>query len=189
MCDSMKAPGCFGHITTCGTKPDICSPCEHYAACVSATEKRVDKLRALNIYPDIETLLPDATEALSAPEPKVEMVATTRKRGTMTKKATETYEALVRKGVDLKAGLMGNFNPVPGKPKFVYLAFEMLLEAGGYSKRELKEYYKRNLGWGEGTAASHSGMVTSIFSGLGLVAVDKDSVKVVAPDKSVVSES
>jgi len=97
----------------------------------------------------------------------------------MTKKAKEVANSLARRGIDLHMGLLGKYNPVD-TPKFVAHAFDLLL-ASGYNKRGLKEGYKLKFGWSEATAASHVGMVTSLFVGLGVAEVDGSDVKARKP--------
>jgi len=94
----------------------------------------------------------------------------------MTVKAKETYASVEKRGIDLKAGLMGLFNPLQDRPKFLAFAFDRVLE-GGYQKRNLAERFCKEFEWTRGTANSHVGICTSIFSAHNLVKVDGQTVK------------
>lgn len=184
----MKQPGCFGHITTFNTLPKVCDPCAYRAECESSVASRIELLQKLNKYPDIQALTPAREKRVEEPVVEDRLAAVTAltigsaPRGVMTKKARAYHETLSRKGIDLKGALIGRFNPIASTPQFLRLAFGFVL-SGGYSKRELKRHFKAELDWGEATAASHVGIVTSLFSALGLVTVDKDQVSTNSIDK------
>lgn len=173
----MEAPGCFGHITTYSPTLGVCRACAHNSACAGSVQNRVETLKKLNQYPDIPETLPASTATVKERLPQVDMatsVATEPSR-IMTKKAQEIASSLGRRGIDLSMAVAGGYNPVD-TPRFVKHAFDLLL-IEGYNKRKLKEGFKLKFGWTEATAASHVGMVTSLFVGLGIADVEGQDVK------------
>jgi hypothetical protein len=177
----MEAPGCFGHITTHSPKLSVCRACDHNAACAETVQNRVETLKKLNQYPDIPETVPGLRKAARERLPQVEMATTSEvvPKKVMTKKAREIANSLARRGIDLPMAVMGGYNPIE-TPRFVKDAFGLLL-AAGYNKRQLKETFKVNYGWSEATAASHVGMVTSLFTGLGIADVEGQDVKAKTP--------
>lgn len=173
----MEAPGCFGHITTHSPKLKVCRACSHETACAESVQNRVKTLKKLNQYPDIPESVPGLKTPEKKPDAKVEMTTTAIPPATriMTKKAKEVHNSLSKRGIDLRMALVGGYNPVE-TPRFVKHAFDLLL-AAGYNKRMLKEAYKVKFGWSEATAASHVGMVTSLFVGVGVAEVDGQEVR------------
>ena len=177
----MEAPGCFGHITTYSPTLGVCRACDHNAACCESVQNRVETLKKLNQYPDIPETIPTRTATVTERLPQVEIATSVATPTTkvMTKKAREVANSLGKRGIDLRMAVVGGYNPVD-TPRFVKHAFDLLL-AAGYNKRKLKEAYKVKFGWSEATAASHVGMVTSLFTGLGVATVDGQEVKKVEP--------
>ena len=171
----MNKPGCFGHVTTYNPASVICADCTWAEDCKQSALDRAVLIKTIHDYPDIESLIPAHTEKPVETGYKTKAVTGEVKRGIMTKKARSYYETLNRKGIDLRTALTGKFNPIDSTPKFLRIAFENVIE-GGYKKRDLKNQFKSELGWGEATAASHVGIATSLFSALGLVTVDGNEV-------------
>lgn len=177
----MGTKGCFGHISTHNPSSKICQCCDEFDGCASSVSDRVQRLRKLGVSVEMSKSLPSVTEHLVKPKPQPPAVVshpsalTERKRGIMTVKAKETYAYLERRTIDLKAGLMGLFNPLNGRPKFLSFAFDRVLK-GGYKKRELAEGFCKEFGWTRGTANSHVSICTSIFSAVGIVKVDGQTV-------------
>ncbi|MCK5643213.1 MAG: hypothetical protein KAJ19_20560 [Gammaproteobacteria bacterium] len=180
----MGTKGCFGHIATYNPVNKICQSCNDSAACDESVSDRAQRLRKLGVSVELSKQKPSVTEPLVKPEqeprPVVShmAVAPAGKRGIMTVKAKETYASIEKRGVDLKAGLMGLFNPLQDKPKFLALAFDHVL-TGGYQKRELAEKFCRTFEWTRGTANSHVGICTSIFTALNLSKADGQTVKTI----------
>ena len=180
----MGTKGCFGHIATYNPNNKICQLCNDCAACDESVSDRAQRLRKLGVSVELTKQRPAVTEPLEKPEREVKPVvshmagAPAVKRGIMTVKAKETYASVEKRGIDLKAGLMGLFNPLHDKPKFLACAFDRGLE-GGYQKRGLAEQFCREFGWTRGTANSHVGICTSIFTALNLVKVDGQTVKTI----------
>ena len=172
----MREPGCFGHIVTYNTDERVCGPCEHRQACGESVQNRVQTLKRLNRYPDINSLLPGHTDDLRASDTPTATrlsaaVTFDHRSARMTKKARDLHDTLQRKGIDLSKCLLTRSNPVT-KPAYLQLAVNELIEYGGYDKRGLKQAYQINYDWTPGTASSHVGIVTSLFAGLDLVEVD-----------------
>jgi len=136
----------------------------------------VETLKKVNQYPDIPETVPGLRTTVRERLPQVEMATTVEvePKKIMTKKAREIANSLAKRGIDLPMAVMGMYNPIE-TPRFVKHAFDFLLTEG-YSKRKLKEYYKMEFGWSEATAASHVGMVTSLFTGLGVAEANGDDV-------------
>lgn len=172
----MEAPGCFGHIATYSPLCEVCRDCPHNTACCESVQNRITALKKVNQYPDIPESLPGRTEALRKPDVQVDVAVETPKvgHGVMTKKAREVANSLGKRGIDLRMALLGGYNPVD-TPRFVKHAFDFLLTEG-INKRQLKDYYMRTFGWSEATAASHVGMVVSLFTGLNIAEVDGQEV-------------
>lgn len=81
----------------------------------------------------------------------------------------------------IKEGLQEGRNALSeSKPRFLSVAVDRLL-AGGFSKRDLRESFERELGWGESTASSHVSITLPIFVGFG-IAQEISGQFVVAPD-------
>lgn len=81
----------------------------------------------------------------------------------------------------IKEGLLEGRNALSeSKPRFLCLAVDRLL-AGGFSKRDLRESFQNELGWGESTASSHVSITLPIFVGFG-IAQEISGQFVVAPD-------
>lgn len=174
----MDKPGCFGHIATYDPKVMVCGVCEYNAACAESVQNRIETLKRLHQYPDIPETLPARTEVLRERLPKVEMTVMSdleAPTGTMTKKAKEIARGLAKRGIDLNMAVLGGYNPVD-TPRFVKHAVDFLLTEG-INKRQLKEYYKKTFDWTEATAASHVGIVASLFVGLGVATVDGQDLK------------
>lgn len=177
----MGTKGCFGHISTHNADSKICQQCDEFDGCASTVSDRIQRLRKIGVSVEMGEQLPRVTEPLAKPREQPPAVVShlsgvrDRTRGIMTVKAKETYAGVEKRGIDLKAGLMGNFNPLDGRPKFLALAFDQVLLAG-YRKRHLAELFCKDYGWTRGTANSHVGICTSIFSALNLVKVDGQTV-------------
>lgn len=177
----MGTKGCFGHISTYCPHSRICQQCNEQTACASSVSDRVQRLRKLGVSVEMSKSLPDVTEQLvkpkTEPNPPIAPLSgvSERKRGIMTVKARETYAGVEKRGVDLKAGLMGLFNPLDNRPKFLSFAFDKVIK-GGYKKRDLAEAFCKEFGWTRGTANSHVSICTSIFTAVGIVKVDGQTV-------------
>ncbi len=177
----MGAKGCFGHIATHNPDSKICQRCDELDGCASTVSDRVQRLRKIGVSVEMSKQLPNVTEQLVKPKPLQQAVvshlltATQLKQGIMTIKAKETYAGVEKRGIDLKAGLLGAFNPLNNRPKFLSFAFDMVL-TGGYKKRDLAERFCKEYCWTRGTANSHVGICTSIFSALNIVKVDGQTV-------------
>ncbi len=176
--------GCYGHISTYNPASKICSSCEMIKACAVSVSDRVQRLRKIGVSVEMSEQLPVVTEHLRQPEQQPEAVVSRmsgipeKRRGIMTVKAKEVYRVVEARDIDLKAGLMGLFNPLRTKPAFLSLAFDNVL-TGGYVKRDLAELFCKAFSWTRGTANSHVGICTSIFVALNLVKVDGQTVKTV----------
>jgi len=180
----MGSRGCFGHIATHNPAQQICQQCDQFAACSQSVSDRVQLIRSLNISVEMGKHLPHLTSALIEPEkilaPIVSRMVVTKIVGgnTMSIKAKQVYDGLLKRNVDLKAGIMGHFNPLSNKPKFLSFAFDRLLE-GGYKKPRLANLFMSEFGWRKGTASSHVGICTSLFYGLNLIEIDGHSAKTI----------
>ena len=177
----MGTKGCFGHIATYNPTSKICQHCDEFDGCASSVSDRVQRLRKIGVSVEMAKQLSYVTERLTKPKPQPQALVsqlsgiTERNRGIMTIKAKETYAGVERRRIDLKAGMMGLFNPLNNRPKFLSFAFDLVL-AGGYKKRDLAERFCKEFGWTRGTANSHVGICTSIFFALNLVKVDGQTV-------------
>jgi len=180
----MGIKGCFGHIVTHNPDSQICQSCNDSAACSESVSDRAQRLRKLGVSVELSKQKPAVTERLTKPTTRQSAVVShmsgvsETKRGIMTVKARETYGSVEKRGIDLKAGLMGLFNPLQDKPKFLAFAFDQVLK-GGYKKRDLAEKFCLEFKWTRGTANSHVGICTSIFAALNLVKVDGQTVKTI----------
>ena len=180
----MGTKGCFGHIATYNPNNKICQSCNDVAACAESVSDRTQRLRKLGVSVELSKQEPSVTAQLVKPRAKPRPVTSSMSanpaipRGIMTVKAKETYASVSRRGIDLKSGLMGLFNPLENKPKFLAFAFDKVI-AGGYQKRDLAEQFCKEFSWTRGTANSHVGICTSIFSALNLVKVDGQTVKTI----------
>ena len=176
----MGTRGCFGHIVTHNPDLPICQSCEDKVSCSKSVSERVIALQSLGRYVELAQTIPERTERVSKSDESrttalMSGSASTRPIGAMTKKAKEIHDTLNRRDIDLKAGIMGGFNPVAGRPKFLASGFDEVLK-GGYSKRKLAVKFIKEFGWTRGTANSHVGICTSLFRALKLVSVDGDAV-------------
>ncbi len=177
----MGTKGCFGHISTHNPDSKICQSCNEKTDCASSVSDRVQRLRKLGVSVEMSKSLPVVPERLVKPKPQPPVVVlhlsaiTERKLGIMTIKARETYVGVEKRKVDLKAGMMGLFNPLDGRPKFLSFAFDRVME-GGYKKRDLAEGFCEEFDWTRGTANSHVSICTSIFAAVGIVKVDGKTV-------------
>lgn len=180
----MGTKGCFGHIATYNPDNQICQSCNDAAACDESVSDRAQRLRKLGVSVELSKQSTSVTKQLAKPKIKPQPIVShltgvqVVKRGIMTVKAKETYASVEKRGIDLKAGLMGMKNPLRAKPKFLSLAFDQVI-LGGYKKRDLAEDFCNAFDWTRGTANSHVGICTSIFSALNLVKVDGQTVKTV----------
>lgn len=177
----MGTRGCFGHIATHNPNSKICQQCDEFDGCASSVSDRVQRLRKIGVSVEMAKQLPYVTEQLAKPKAQPQALVsklsgiTQRTRGIMTVKAKETYAGVEKRKIDLKAAMMGLFNPLHNRPKFLSFAFDMIL-AGGYKKRDLAGRFCKEFNWTRGTANSHVGICTSIFSALNLVKVDGQTV-------------
>lgn len=163
--------GCFGHIVTYNPGMALCAGCDNAAACAESVSGRVEQLRKLGRYPTLEIKEPGLRSHLSAlADGAVSMVKRTAPPSppAMNKKAKEYAAALAGRGINLRTALYGNHNPITDKPVFIRLAFDMLLQQHTIVKADLKALFMKELGWKEQSAASHVGIVASLFAGLGL---------------------
>jgi len=178
----MGTKGCFGHISTYNPDSKICQRCDELDGCAVSVSDRVQRLSKLGVSVEMAKQLPDVTEQLAKPKQQATAIVLRltgipeRKRGIMTVKAKETYAGIERRKIDLKAGMMGLFNPLNNRPKFLSFAFDRVLE-GGYKKRDLAEGFCKEFGWTRGTANSHVSICTSIFLATGIVKVDGQMVE------------
>ena len=180
----MGIRGCFGHIATFNPVNQICKSCNDCAACDESVLERAERIRKLGVSVEMAQHKPAVTEQLAKPQRKPQPIVSNMtgtpavKRGKMTVKASETYATIEKRGVDLRAGLAESVNPLGNKPKFLSFAFDHLM-TGGYQKRDLAESFCRVFEWTRGTANSHVGICTSIFTALNLAKADGQTVKTV----------
>ena len=94
-------------------------------------------------------------------------------------KPRELAERLLRSGrvVSIQRDVQAGRNPfATAKPEFLRVAFDALL-AGGCSRSALKQRFQDQLGWSEGTASSHVGIVTALLPWLGVASVSGDRME------------
>lgn len=163
--------GCFGHIVTFNPGVALCADCEFAGECADIVSERVLKLRKLGRYPTLEVGEPALRSDLSASMVEASPIVgkpMPNHPPPFNKKAKECADTLRARGIDLRAGLRAGINPIPDRPAFIKLAFDELLHKEVIIKTDLKQLFMEELGWKPQTAASHVGIVASLFGGLGL---------------------
>jgi len=178
-------PGCFGHISTYNPNQQLCMGCNYNEACHDSVSDRVQVIRKLGVSVEMGKHLPPITEPLVKSKPKSAVLispmsgVSPKYKGPMSVKARQVYATLEKRGVDLKAGIMGRFNPLAGKPKWLSMAFNMLIAQGGYNKADLAGCFVREYFWTKSTANSHVSICTSMFKAVNIASVDGQKVKTI----------
>ena len=122
----MGTKGCFGHIATHNPGSKICQHCNEFNGCASSVSDRVQRLRKIGVSVEMSKQLPHVTEPLVKPKAQPQALVsqlsgiTERTRGIMTVKAKEAYSGVERRKIDLKAGMMGLFNPLNNMKRYCF---------------------------------------------------------------------
>lgn len=183
------APACFAAASVFSHDSNVCRGCPHFAECADASLRTLEAIKGVINVEDlirrhekakrattkaVEPSIEPATKPLPAKvERKTQVVKVQfevdQKDGdviaTLSVKPQEIAIRLCKEGKlrDIRKGLDQNRNALAETgPQFLRVAVDRLL-AGGFTRSELREAFKAELGWGETTASSHVSMTLPLF--------------------------
>ena len=158
---SRFTPGCYGATSVYRSKNQVCIECSLRPQCADLSEARRIRIK--------DELLGDLK-----PKPKVKSIPVYSP-----KPLDESIDSLPKKPREIavrlnKAGLLeqihkdldSNVNTFDSRaPKFLRVVMMHLLSSG-FDRASLKQSFVRELGWGDGTAASHVAISVALVKGL-----------------------
>ena len=183
------APACFAAASVFSHDSNVCRGCPHFDDCAAASLRTLEAIKgAINVEDLIRrhqkakratakavepTIEPAQKSLLAKVERKTQVVKVQfdvdKKEGdviaTLPVKPQEVAIRLCKEGKlrEIREGLDENRNALAETgPRFLRVAVDQLL-AGGFTRSELREALKAELGWGDTTASSHVSMVLPLF--------------------------
>lgn len=179
---TMPRPGCFGSPTCHNPGQAPCTQCPFQATCAQVSKRVAIGLRRKY---GIEPLLSkrgraDARQA-NAPKPNPTHV-TRIAPGDMAVKAKEQLARMAARGIDLRRAVAMRANPFESAPPaFMRVALDRLF-AGSFTRDELRAHLTHELGWGDGTALSHVGIVVALLLATGAARDDDGRITAIAKE-------
>jgi len=182
------APACFAAASVFSHDSTVCRGCHQFENCATASLRTLEAIKGVINVEDLIRRHEKAKRAtakavapsLAANKPlpakverKTQMVKVQfevdKKEGdviaTLPVKPQEIAIRLCKEGKlnEIRKGLDENRNALAESgPQFLRVAVDHLL-AGGFTRKELREAFKAELGWGDSTAASHVSMTLALF--------------------------
>lgn len=173
-------PGCYSSPLCFDATTPPCSACNWRSSCGPSSMKVAIDLRQRFGIDRIHTKRgPGARRAVTTKAIMAEPATVTVKiegDPSLPKKALELIASLNKQGINLKEAMEHGKNPfLTRPPAFMRTLVQRLLDAGGFTREEAKEFLVKLHGWSDQTASSHLSFAIPALVTLG-VAEESDAV-------------
>lgn len=185
------APACFAAASVFSHDSDVCRGCAQFDLCADASLRTLEAIKGIINVNDLIRRHEKARRAtVKAVEPQLEAAVPQKPLPTQVERKAQVVKVqfevdesegdviatlpvkpqeiairLCKEGKlhEIRRGVAENRNALAETgPAFLRVAVDRLL-AGGFTRSELREALKSELGWGDSTASSHVSMTLPLF--------------------------
>jgi len=176
----MTHPSCHGLPSVYNAQSPTCAGCKSRQSCVDACKVLLRQLMAEQTQPDPRltapgTAAPVQFDLREGKTPKYELTPEQKETlAGLPKKVGVRYLSMVKKGFDrqvLDAVQRGQNPFVHEGQRFLHLALALMLD-GGVTKADLKQRFRADFNWSDGTAASFVSICVALLPALGVGQVE-----------------